>query len=160
MYNTVGETAGVTQDVGSDPTVGKPDYYHRCRSYCLCSFASPLSSVDPSLPCCTLCGSKIEEEEEEEKEMMMEEGYNEEGEWEYDMEDEEEERGPRETDSVDDAYLSETQYGPDGQVVMTKTSTHVARQKGGAKVTLAEMSQMEEENEENREEDEAEHEQH
>ncbi|CAD6565855.1 MAG: hypothetical protein ASARMPRED_008014 [Alectoria sarmentosa] len=25
MYNTVGETAGVTQDVGSDPTVGDPD---------------------------------------------------------------------------------------------------------------------------------------
>ena len=26
LYNTVGETAGVTQDVGSDPTVGLPDF--------------------------------------------------------------------------------------------------------------------------------------
>lgn len=43
MYNTVGETAGVTQDVGSDPTVGDPDpdVYH----------------------CCTLCGMELEEEE-------------------------------------------------------------------------------------------------
>lgn len=42
MYNTVGETAGVTQDVGSDPTVGDPDpdVYH----------------------CCTLCGMELEEE--------------------------------------------------------------------------------------------------
>jgi hypothetical protein len=35
LYNTVGETAGVTQDVGSDPTVGLPDF-------------------------CTLCGQNIE----------------------------------------------------------------------------------------------------
>ena len=43
MYNTVGETAGVTQDVGSDPTVGDPDpdVYH----------------------CCTLCGMVLGEEE-------------------------------------------------------------------------------------------------
>lgn len=42
MYNTVGETAGVTQDVGSDPTVGDPDrdLYH----------------------CCTLCGTELGEE--------------------------------------------------------------------------------------------------
>ena len=42
MYNTVGETAGVTQDVGSDPTVGAPDpdVYHCC---------------------CTLCGTQLEE---------------------------------------------------------------------------------------------------
>lgn len=40
MYNTVGETAGVTQDVGSDPTVGEPD-----DSYC-----------------CTLCGMELGEE--------------------------------------------------------------------------------------------------
>ena len=45
MYNTVGETAGVTQDVGSDPTVGgpDPDVYH----------------------CCTLCGMELEEGQEE-----------------------------------------------------------------------------------------------
>ncbi|KAL8951083.1 MAG: hypothetical protein Q9222_002923 [Ikaeria aurantiellina] len=35
IYNIIGETAGVTQDVGSDPTVGLPDF------------------------CCTLCGQEI-----------------------------------------------------------------------------------------------------
>ena len=30
LYNTVGETAGVTQDVGSDPTVGIPDFCTLC----------------------------------------------------------------------------------------------------------------------------------
>lgn len=45
MYNTVGETAGVTQDVGSDPTVGDPD----------------------DLNCCTLCGMLLGEEGWEER---------------------------------------------------------------------------------------------
>ena len=36
LYNTVGETAGVTQDVGADPTVGLPEF---------CT--------------CTLCGEEI-----------------------------------------------------------------------------------------------------
>lgn len=40
MYNTVGETAGVTQDVGSDPTVGDPSV----------------------LVCCVLCGAEIEDQ--------------------------------------------------------------------------------------------------
>ncbi|KAL8941840.1 MAG: hypothetical protein Q9211_001648 [Gyalolechia sp. 1 TL-2023] len=35
IYNVIGETAGVTQDVGSDPTVGLPDV------------------------CCTLCGQPV-----------------------------------------------------------------------------------------------------
>ena len=35
IYNVIGETAGVTQDVGSDPTVGLPDFW------------------------CTLCGQTI-----------------------------------------------------------------------------------------------------
>ena len=35
IYNVIGETAGVTQDVGSDPTVGLPDFW------------------------CTLCGQEI-----------------------------------------------------------------------------------------------------
>lgn len=30
LHNTVGETAGVTQDVGSDPTVGLPDFCTLC----------------------------------------------------------------------------------------------------------------------------------
>ena len=42
MYNTVGETAGVTQDVGSDPTVGDSDF--------------------DTFRCCTLCGMELEEE--------------------------------------------------------------------------------------------------
>lgn len=45
MYNTVGETAGVTQDVGSDPTVGDPDDWN----------------------CCTLCGMLLGEEGWEER---------------------------------------------------------------------------------------------
>lgn len=53
LYNTVGETAGVTQDVGSDPTVSGVD-------------------SDVFCVCCVLCGMELggeeEEEEEEEKE--------------------------------------------------------------------------------------------
>jgi len=48
MYNTVGETAGVTQDVGSDPTVGGPT-----------SDVSHLSEEDLT---CTYCGRELEEE--------------------------------------------------------------------------------------------------
>lgn len=59
MYNTVGETAGVTQDVGSDPTV--------CDVLCFRVFDL----------CCTLCGvvlvEREEEEEEEEDELGEEE---------------------------------------------------------------------------------------
>ena len=51
MYNTVGETAGVTQDVGSDPTVSG-----------FCGFCW----------CCTLCGREIVGEEEGRFEMEME----------------------------------------------------------------------------------------
>ena len=49
MYNTVGETAGVTQDVGSDPTVRD---VLCCRVFDLC---------------CTLCGAVLVEREEEEE---------------------------------------------------------------------------------------------
>lgn len=38
LYNTVGETAGVTQDVGSDPTVGIPDFCTLCGEEIGCSF--------------------------------------------------------------------------------------------------------------------------
>jgi DNA-directed RNA polymerase II subunit RPB9 len=35
LNNQVGDTAGVTQDVGSDPTVGFPRFYI-CQSSCGC----------------------------------------------------------------------------------------------------------------------------
>ena len=58
MYNTVGETAGVTQDVGSDPTVG------------CCLFVSDrelgLREQALVLPMCCLCGCAIGDEEEDE----------------------------------------------------------------------------------------------
>ena len=37
LNNTVGETAGVTQDVGSDPTVGLPDFCTLCGE-CICCY--------------------------------------------------------------------------------------------------------------------------
>ena len=51
MYNTVGETAGVTQDVGSDPTVGE--------------FSDDDDGVgdDSELFYCTYCGKDLELEE-------------------------------------------------------------------------------------------------
>ncbi|KAK3176876.1 hypothetical protein OEA41_008202 [Lepraria neglecta] len=70
MYNTVGETAGVTQDVGSDPTVGEfyPDEIY-------------------SELYCTFCGRDLDgscdEEDEEDEEMEVEvegEGDEKEGE--------------------------------------------------------------------------------
>lgn len=36
LYNTVGETAGVTQDVGSDPTVGIPTFCTLCGQVITC----------------------------------------------------------------------------------------------------------------------------
>lgn len=36
LYNTVGETAGVTQDVGSDPTVGFPGFCTLCGEEIKC----------------------------------------------------------------------------------------------------------------------------
>ena len=36
LQNSVGETAGVTQDVGSDPTVGLPDTCLLCGSIATC----------------------------------------------------------------------------------------------------------------------------
>lgn len=43
LSNTVGETAGITQDVGSDPTVGGHSY----------------DGLDFSLPLCSMCGQGI-----------------------------------------------------------------------------------------------------
>jgi len=51
MNNKAGETAGVTQDVGSDPTVGAP--------FSPCSDASNRSHMGDKLFCCTHCGIVI-----------------------------------------------------------------------------------------------------
>ena len=61
MYNTVGETAGVTQDVGSDPTVGGFDF-ECCEG--------------EGWWCCTFCGRVFgggEEEGNYRREMEIEE---------------------------------------------------------------------------------------
>lgn len=50
LSNTVGETAGVTQDVGSDPTVGVT------------------KSLNDEVPFCTLCGSLLFSTSEEDDE--------------------------------------------------------------------------------------------
>lgn len=49
LYNTVGETAGVTQDVGSDPTVGVPDFCTYCGQAITCPFCPEVSSDVNSL---------------------------------------------------------------------------------------------------------------
>lgn len=36
LHNSVGETAGVTQDVGSDPTVGLPEFCTLCGQEITC----------------------------------------------------------------------------------------------------------------------------
>ncbi|KAI9796618.1 MAG: hypothetical protein M1833_006058 [Piccolia ochrophora] len=38
LQNTVGETAGVTQDVGSDPTVGAPCFCTLCGQQVVCQY--------------------------------------------------------------------------------------------------------------------------
>ena len=52
LYNTVGETAGVTQDVGSDPTVGLPDFCTLCGQHIKCPFCKVAPSDSSSL--CTI----------------------------------------------------------------------------------------------------------
>lgn len=44
LSNTVGETAGITQDVGSDPTVGED---------------GPFDTAESPMPMCTMCGQSI-----------------------------------------------------------------------------------------------------
>lgn len=45
LSNTVGETAGITQDVGSDPTVGED--------------VSMSQTLQEPMPVCTMCGQEI-----------------------------------------------------------------------------------------------------
>ena len=77
MYNTVGETAGVTQDVGSDPTVG-----------CCCLSVSDsdcgigLKEQALLLPMCCFCGCEIGDGGEDE-------GFENEEDGVMDLEDEE-----------------------------------------------------------------------
>lgn len=49
LFNTVGETAGVTQDVGSDPTVGLPDLCTYCGQPITCPFCPEVHSDINSL---------------------------------------------------------------------------------------------------------------
>ena len=44
LSNTVGETAGVTQDVGADPTVGLPDFCTLCGQKLSCEVCGMSSS--------------------------------------------------------------------------------------------------------------------
>ena len=68
MYNTVGETAGVTQDVGSDPTVGNSGF---------CDFevvgGEGEGEGEEEGWCCTFCGREIVGYEDGDCEMEMEE---------------------------------------------------------------------------------------
>ena len=43
LDTTIGETAGVTQDVGSDPTVGIPGFCALCQLPIRCSFCDEMS---------------------------------------------------------------------------------------------------------------------
>lgn len=62
IYNIIGETAGVTQDVGSDPTVGLPDV---CCTLCgqavTCDFCG---GVDEDGAVADDCSAKSDEEED------------------------------------------------------------------------------------------------
>jgi len=53
LQNTIGETAGVTQDLGNDPTVGT----HLNRA--IFSSEDEIMSDFSSYSCCTLCGEEI-----------------------------------------------------------------------------------------------------
>ncbi|KAB8349883.1 hypothetical protein FH972_023896 [Carpinus fangiana] len=51
LTNTVGETAGITQDVGQDPTVGDPTSAQQTQE--------SGEDDDSDMPCCTMCGQEI-----------------------------------------------------------------------------------------------------
>ncbi|KAL8722031.1 MAG: hypothetical protein Q9225_001407 [Loekoesia sp. 1 TL-2023] len=71
IYNVIGETAGVTQDVGSDPTVGLPDICCTlCGQVITCDFCG---GVDERGVEADESSSEEEEEEEEEADNKEEE---------------------------------------------------------------------------------------
>lgn len=78
LYNTVGETAGVTQDVGSDPTVGIPDFCTLCGQAITCPVCE-----EPPPDISSLCNDVLEEimilEDEVMDEVMDEEECEDEG---------------------------------------------------------------------------------
>ena len=67
LYNTVGETAGVTQDVGSDPTVGLPDF-------CTCTLCGDelLCFVCGEAACTGFVGFALAANDEDYEENIME----------------------------------------------------------------------------------------
>lgn len=58
MSNTAGETAGITQDVGQDPTVGNTSV-HRDASQPSPSSALASPPLSPAPDFCTMCGQEI-----------------------------------------------------------------------------------------------------
>lgn len=72
LYNTVGETAGVTQDVGSDPTVGLPDFCTLCGQEIKCpicheapfnSNSSYIMTMDDIMELAELTEEEVDNEE-------------------------------------------------------------------------------------------------
>ncbi len=79
MYNTVGETAGVTQDVGSDPTVCGP--FGFCDVVCGEGWEEVREGEGEGEGegwCCTFCGREMVGDEDGDYEMEMEEEEEEE----------------------------------------------------------------------------------
>ena len=68
LYNTVGETAGVTQDVGSDPTVGSPDFCTLCGQEVVCFYCG-------GDECCGSTGFEEVEDEDMLEEVETDSGY-------------------------------------------------------------------------------------
>lgn len=67
MYNTVGETAGVTQDVGSDPTVCGPEFFCEVR------WGEGEREEEGEGWCCMFCGKEVVGDEDGDYEMEVEE---------------------------------------------------------------------------------------
>lgn len=62
LTNTVGETAGITQDVGADPTVGDPSADDASADPNADKYAPQPGTDDDQpidTPCCTMCGVEI-----------------------------------------------------------------------------------------------------
>lgn len=92
IYNIIGETAGVTQDVGSDPTVGLPDV------------------------CCTLCGQAITcefcgEPLDDGVEVIQYLEEEEEDDYDDDDDDGEEDRMTTAEEASEDEQLQEAEHG-------------------------------------------------